>query len=62
MKELKKSLTRRQKDIIVGLELGLTYEEIGIRLFVSERTVRREVFRMKELFEATTLPVLLSRI
>jgi DNA-binding CsgD family transcriptional regulator len=62
VRELHEALTYRQGKILMYIGQGMTYQEIAARMYVSERTVRREVSRMKELVDAATLPVLLVRL
>ena len=58
----RRALTRQQLAILAKIQRGMTYKEIASDLYMSERTVRREVARMKEIAGAPTIPVLVSRL
>jgi DNA-binding NarL/FixJ family response regulator len=49
-------LTPRQRDVVVLLDAGLSCPEIGQRLGIAEKTVRRNVEDIYELLRAEGLP------
>lgn len=58
----RRSLTRRQQQIVACVGRGMSYAQIAAQIYVSERTVRREVARMKEAAGAATLAALLREL
>ena len=54
-------LTDRQLEIIELLIQGLTYREIGEAIFISERTVKYHVSKIKEVLEVNTHEQIIAR-
>ncbi|MFJ7273502.1 helix-turn-helix transcriptional regulator [Kitasatospora sp. NPDC098663] len=52
----------KQIEIVKMVRLGMSYQEIAEALFVSSRTVRREIKRLKGEVGVTTLPALLADV
>ncbi|NLM97714.1 MAG: response regulator transcription factor [Halanaerobiaceae bacterium] len=48
MEEKEKKLSKRQLDVIRLLVKGYTYQEIGRNLYLSERTIKYHMEKIKE--------------
>jgi DNA-binding NarL/FixJ family response regulator len=55
-------LTDRQLEIIELLLQGLTYREIGETIFISERTVKYHVSKIKEVLDVHTQEQIIARV
>ncbi len=59
--DLADKLTARQLEIIELLVQGLTYREIGETIFISERTVKYHVSKIKEVLDVNTHEQIIAR-